>query len=141
MDAMAAYGLWARAALGQQNYDRAGKCAEEALKKPGLERVLGMSELGKFNNPVTVACLAIDIAVRLEVDTVLIDFQKVAACVSGIVVWCVDIIQSFVIAFSYKGDSFCKCRDMPSVRADSLIVLNIDIQSPGWSGSSECNVI
>ena len=50
IDLYTAYGLWARAALGQQDYDRAGKCAEEALKKPKLERVLGMSELGKFNN-------------------------------------------------------------------------------------------
>lgn len=50
IDLYTAYGLWARAALGQQDYDRAGKCAEEALKKPDLEKVLGMSELGKFNN-------------------------------------------------------------------------------------------
>lgn len=50
IDLYAAYGLWARAALGQQDYEAAGSCAEEALKKPGLERVASISELGLFNN-------------------------------------------------------------------------------------------
>lgn len=50
IDLYTAYGLWARASLGQQDYDNAGTCAEEALKKPGLERVATVSELGQFNN-------------------------------------------------------------------------------------------
>lgn len=50
IDLYAAYGLWARAALGQQNYETAETCAEEALKKPGLKRVASISELGLFNN-------------------------------------------------------------------------------------------
>ena len=50
IDLYSAYGLWARAALGQQDYETAGICAEEALKKPGLQRVASISELGQFNN-------------------------------------------------------------------------------------------
>lgn len=50
IDLYAAYGLWARASLGQQNYEQAGFCAEEALKKDGLKRVATLSELGQFNN-------------------------------------------------------------------------------------------
>ncbi len=50
IDLYTAYGLWARASLGQQNYDQAGRCAEEALKKNGLKRVATLSELTGFNN-------------------------------------------------------------------------------------------
>lgn len=50
IDLYTAYGLWARAALGQQNYKQAGICAAEALKKSGLKRVATLSELGLFNN-------------------------------------------------------------------------------------------
>lgn len=50
IDLYTAYGLWARASLGQQNYEQAGICAEEALKKSGLKRVVTLSELGGFNN-------------------------------------------------------------------------------------------
>lgn len=50
IDIYTAYGLWARAALGQQDYATAGICAEEALKKPELKRVASISELGKFNS-------------------------------------------------------------------------------------------
>jgi len=50
IDLYTAYGLWARASLGQQNYEQAGHCAEEALKKSGLKRVASLSELGGFNN-------------------------------------------------------------------------------------------
>lgn len=50
IDLYTAYGLWARASLGQQNYEQAGKCAEEALKKSGLKRVATISELSGFNN-------------------------------------------------------------------------------------------
>ncbi len=50
IDYYVANGLWARASLAQQNYTQAGKCAEEALKKPGLQRVASLSELGGFSN-------------------------------------------------------------------------------------------
>ncbi len=50
IDIYAAYGLWARASLGQQNYTQAGTCAREALKKPNLTRVAQVSELSGFNN-------------------------------------------------------------------------------------------
>lgn len=50
IDLYTAYGLWARASLGQQNYEQAGHCAEEALKKSGLKRVASLAELGGFNN-------------------------------------------------------------------------------------------
>ncbi len=50
IDLYTAYGLWSRAALGQQNYSQAKTCAEEALKKPGLDRVATVAELGGFNN-------------------------------------------------------------------------------------------
>lgn len=49
IDGYAAYALWARASLGQQNYEQARYCAEEALKKPGLTRVATLAELGNFN--------------------------------------------------------------------------------------------
>ena len=50
IDLYTAYGLWARASLGQQNYEQAGHCAEEALKKSSLKRVASLAELGGFNN-------------------------------------------------------------------------------------------
>ena len=50
IDIYTAYGLWARAALAQQDYGNAKTCAEEALKKPGLDRVASLSALGGFNN-------------------------------------------------------------------------------------------
>ena len=50
IDLYAAYGLWARASLAQQNYEQAGFCAEEALKKPNLTRVATLAELGSFNS-------------------------------------------------------------------------------------------
>lgn len=50
IDLYTAYGLWARASLGQQNYPQAATCAENALKKDGLKRVATLSELGQFNN-------------------------------------------------------------------------------------------
>lgn len=50
IDLYVAYGLWARASLAQQNYEQAGFCAEEALKKGGLKRVATISELSGFNN-------------------------------------------------------------------------------------------
>lgn len=50
IDLYAAYGLWARAALAQQDYPAAGQYAEKALEKPGLKRVATISELGQFNN-------------------------------------------------------------------------------------------
>lgn len=49
LDVYSAYGLWARASLGQQNYEQAAVCAAEALKKPGLNRVATLGELGYFN--------------------------------------------------------------------------------------------
>lgn len=53
IDLYTAYGLWARASLGQQNYEQAGTCAEQALKKSGLKRVATLSELSGFNNRST----------------------------------------------------------------------------------------
>lgn len=50
IDLYVAYGLWARASLAQQNYEQAGLCAEEALKKSGLKRVATLSELSGFNS-------------------------------------------------------------------------------------------
>lgn len=50
IDLYTAYGLWARASLGQQNYTQARTCATEALKKPNLTRVATISELSGFNN-------------------------------------------------------------------------------------------
>lgn len=50
IDLYTAYGLWSRAALGQQDYATAGTCAEEALKKPGIKRVASIAELGQFNS-------------------------------------------------------------------------------------------
>lgn len=50
IDLYTAYGLWARASLGQRNYEQAGICAEQALKKSGLKRVASISELSAFNN-------------------------------------------------------------------------------------------
>ncbi len=50
IDLYTAYGLWARASLGQQDYTQAGICAREALKKPNLTRVAQVSELSGFNN-------------------------------------------------------------------------------------------
>lgn len=50
IDLYVAYGLWARASLAQQNYEQAGFCAEEALKKGGLKRVATLSELSGFNS-------------------------------------------------------------------------------------------
>ena len=50
IDLYTAYGLWARASLGQQNYEQAGICAEQALKKSGLKRVATISELSGFNS-------------------------------------------------------------------------------------------
>jgi len=50
IDLYTAYLLWARVALIMEDWNNAAKYANEALKKPGLERVSTLGELGKFNN-------------------------------------------------------------------------------------------
>lgn len=50
IDLYAAYALWARVALAQEDWDNAYIYATEALKKPDLTRVATMAELGAFND-------------------------------------------------------------------------------------------
>jgi len=50
IDLYTAYLLWARAAMIVEDWPNAARYANEALKKPGLERVSTLGELGKFNN-------------------------------------------------------------------------------------------
>lgn len=50
IDIYAAYALWARVALAQEDWDNAYLYATEALKKPGLTRVATIAELGAFND-------------------------------------------------------------------------------------------
>ena len=50
IDLYTAYLLWARVALIMEDWANAGNFANEALKKPGLDRVATLSDLGSFNN-------------------------------------------------------------------------------------------
>ncbi len=57
IDIYSAYGLWARVAQIQENWDKASEYAVAALAKPGIKRVSTISELGEFNNCKTPSVL------------------------------------------------------------------------------------
>ncbi len=50
VDKYAAYLLWARAALIQEDWENAVNYAVKALEKPGLSRVASLGDLGAFND-------------------------------------------------------------------------------------------
>ena len=57
IDKYAAYGLWARVALVQENWDAVIEYTKEALAKPSMPRVGDMGALGAFNDATAASIM------------------------------------------------------------------------------------